>query len=150
MKVATLDGMIEVEEEKAYKTPSISPFDFVNAIHFSKDQMIVDDWSEKQYNPFIVNRSLSFGPDTIIPANEMNSRPHLRKRMQFDFLCNIVRAKKRYNKWIKAEKLEDLSLVQDYYKYSSTKALEALKLLTPDQLKSIRKRMFTGGQDNDT
>lgn len=150
MKISTLDGTIEVEEEKPYKTPSISPFDFVNAIHYSKDRLIVDDWSEKQYNPFIINRSLSFGADTIIPANEMNSRPHLQKRMQFDFLCAVIRPKKRFNKWLKPEKLDELGLVQRYYKYSSSKALEALKILTHDQLKSIQQRMFTGGLDNDT
>jgi Bacteriophage clamp loader A subunit len=150
MKIATLDGTIEVEEEKAYKTPSISPFDFVNAIHYSKEKLIVDDWAEKQYNAFIVNRSLSFGSDTVIPANEMNSRPHLQKRMQFDFLCEIIRPKKRFNKWIKAEKLDELSLVQKYYKYNVQKGLEALKILTHDQLQNIRQRMFTGGFDNDT
>ena len=150
MKIATLDGTIEIEEEEAYKSPSISPFDFVNAIHYGKEDLIVDDWSEKQYNPFIINRSLSFGADTIIPANEMNSRPHLPKRMQFDFLRGIIRPKRRFNKWLKAEKVEELSLVQRYYKYSSSKALEALKILTHDQLNSIRQRMFTGGQDNDT
>jgi hypothetical protein len=86
-----------VEEE--YKMPKINPFDFVNAIHYTKESLIVDDWSEKQYNSFIVNKSLSFGADTVIPANEMNSRPHVERRLQFDFLINTIRPRKRFNKW---------------------------------------------------
>lgn len=149
--IATLDGeIIEVVPEKKEKAAGISPFDFVNAIHYSKDQLIVDEWSEKQYNPFIVNKSLSFGHDTIIPANEMNSRPHLAKKMQFDFLSATIRPKKRFNKWLKPEQIADLSLVQEYYKYSRNKATEALTILTHAQLQDIRQRMFTGGLVNDT
>ena len=150
MKVATIDGSIEVPEEEVYKTASISPFAFVNAINYTKEEMIVDDWSEKQYNPFIVNKSLSFAADTVIIANEMNSRAHIQKKMQFDFLCGVVRAKKRYSKWIKPGKLEDVSLIKEYYKYSSAKALEALKLLSQEQLQNIRDAMFTGGLNDDT
>ena len=58
-----------------YKAPSISPFDFINAITYNKDDLMVDDWAEKQYAPYIVNKGLSYGADTVIQANEMNSRP---------------------------------------------------------------------------
>jgi hypothetical protein len=146
-----LDGEEIVEEKlEEYKTPKISPFDFVNAIHYSKEELIVDDWSEKQYNPFIVNKSLSFGADTVIAANEMNSRPHLEKRLQFDFLINIVRPRKRFNKWLKAEKVEDIDVIKQYYKYNTEKALQALELLTPDQILTIKEKLNTGGLTNGT
>lgn len=141
-----LDGEIieEVKEEK-YKNPSISPFDFVNAIHHSKEQLIHDDWSEKQYNPFIVNKSLSFGSDTVIQANEMNSRPHLDKKLQFDFLINTVRPRKRFNKWIKADKIENLEVIKQYYRYNTEKALQVMTILSPEQIQLIKDKMFTGG-----
>ena len=89
----SLDFLGPVKEEiqiQPYKAPAISPFDFINAIHYSKENLIVDDWSEKQYKPFIVNKGLSYGADTVIPANEMNSRPHLDKKLQFSFLINNI------------------------------------------------------------
>jgi hypothetical protein len=133
--------------EEEYKKASISPFDFVNAIHYSKDQLIVDDWSEKQYNAFVINRALSFGVDTVIPANEMNCRPHVHQAAQFAFLINMVRPRKRYNKWLKAEKIENLEMVQQYYGFSAQKALSALSLLSADQLGFIKKQLSTGGQN---
>jgi hypothetical protein len=146
-----LDGE-EIQEDviEDYKMPKISPFDFVNAIHHSKEQLIVDEWSEKQYNPFIVNKSLSFGADTVIAANEMNSRRHLEKRLQFDFLINTIRPRKRYNKWLKAEKMEDLEVVKQYYNYNTEKAQQALRILTPDDLNTIKERLNTGGLTNGT
>jgi len=147
----SLDGEeIILETEEGYKLPKISPFDFVNAIHHTKEALIVDEWSEKQYNPFIVNKSLSFGMDTVIPANEMNSRPHLGKSLQFSFLINTIRPRKRFNKWLKAEKIEDLEAVKRYYNYSTEKALQAMRILTPDHLNTIKKRLYTGGLNNDT
>ena len=136
--------------EEDFKMVKISPFDFVNAIHYTKENLIVDDWSEKQYNPFVVNKSLSFGADTVIPANEMNSRPHLEKRLQFDFLINTIRPRKRFNKWLKAEKIEDLEVVKQYYNYNTEKALQALRILSPEQINTIKERLNTGGLTNGT
>jgi hypothetical protein len=137
---------VETVEAEVYKKPAISPFDFANAINHSKENLIVDDWSEKQYNPWIVNKSLSYGADTVIWANEMNSRPHLERRLQFDFLINTVRPRKRYNKWLKAETIEVLSVVQEYYGYSIDKARQALPLLSERQLDEIKKKMNRGGK----
>ena len=127
---------------------SFTPFDFINAIHHSKDKLIVDDWSEKQYNPYIINRGLSYGHDTVIPANEMNSRPHLDKILQFDFLINIVRPRKRFNKWIKAEKIDDLEVVKEYYGYSTEKAKQVLPLLNDSIIIELRKRITKGGKND--
>ena len=152
MAAINLDGepiKEEVVEEKQ-KSASISPFDFVDAISYSKKNLIVDDWSERQYNPYVINKSLSFGSDTVIQANEMNSRPHIEKHLQFSFLINTVRARKRYNKWIKADKVENLELVKKYFNYNTEKAVQALKLLSPEQLQIIQNKMFTGGLNNGT
>ena len=132
-------------EAVPYKAPSISPFDFINAIHHSKEKLIVDDWSEKQYNPYIINKGLSYGPDTVIPANEMNSRPHLAKILQFDFLINIIRPRKRFNKWIKAEKVAELEVIKEYYGYSTEKAKQVLPLLNSSTIEEMKKRITKGG-----
>lgn len=145
MKNALGYEVVETVEE-VYKKPAISPFDFANAINHSKENLIVDDWSEKQYNAWIVNKSMSYGADTVIYANEMNSRPHLEKRLQFDFLINTVRPRKRFNKWLKPETVEVLSTIQEYYGYSIDKARQVLPLLTAAQLDAIKKKMNRGGK----
>jgi hypothetical protein len=136
---------VVVQKEETYKAPAISPFDFINAINFDKKALIVDDWSEKQYIPYIVNRGLSFGADTVIPANEMNSRPHLDRKLQFDFLINTIRPRKRYNKWVKADKVEAIELVKTYYGYSIEKARQALSILTSEQLDHLKQKLEKGG-----
>ena len=145
MKNALGFDVIEKVEE-VWKKPSISPFDFINAIHHSKDALIVDDWSEKQYSPWLINKGLSYGADTVIYANEMNSRPHITARLQFDFLINTVRPRKRFNKWLKPETVDALETVQEYYGYSIDKARQVLPLLSDVQLETIKKRLNKGGK----
>ena len=137
---------VKVYEEEPYKAPAISPFDFLNSIHYTKENLVVDEWSEKQYNPYIINKGLSYGHDTVIPANEMNSRPHLDKILQFHFLINIIRPKKRFNKWIKAEKIDDLETVKEYYGYSTEKAKQILPLLNDSNIEEMRIRITKGGK----
>lgn len=135
----------EEKIEEVYKSPSISPFDFLNSINYTKEDLIVDDWSEKQYGAYVVNKGLSFGADTVIFANEMNSKPFLDKKLQYQFLINIIRPKKRFNKWIKADKVEAIELVKQYYGYSTEKARQALSILSKQQLEIIRKKLEKGG-----
>ncbi len=134
----------KVEEVEA-KRPKITPFDFVKDIQFAHSNLIVDEWSEKQYNPYMVNLILSFGADTVIQANEMNSRPNLSKKAQNLFLINMIRPKKRFTPWVKAEKIQDVELVKRYYGYSNEKARSVLRVLTAQQLDIIRERLNTGG-----
>ena len=108
----------------------------------------MDEWSERQYNPFIINKALSFGSDTVIQCNEMNSRPHLDKKLQFDFLFHIIKPKKRYNKWIKQEKLEAIEIVKQYYGYNNKKAQEVVSILSQQQLDSLRQKLQKGGLKN--
>ena len=136
---------VKKDVEEIYKQPAISPFDFINAINHTKEELVVDDWSEKQYIPYLVNRGLSFGSDTVIPANEMNSRPHLDKKLQFQFLINTVRPRKRYNKWVKADKVEAIELIKTYYGYSTEKARQALSILTSEQINHLKQKLEKGG-----
>lgn len=132
-------------EEEAPKPSKIDLFAFVNDIQHGHKNLIVDEWSEKQYNPYMINRALSFSQDTCIQANEMNSRPSLSKKMQNLFLINTIRPKKRFGTWVKAEKSEDLDMVKRYYGYNNAKARSALKVLTAQQLDYIREKLDTGG-----
>lgn len=132
------------------KQKPLQLFDFVNAINYTKENLITDEESEKKYNPFMVNKALSFGQDTIFYANAMNEHHQLPKALQFAFLINTIRPMKRYNSWIKGEKSEELELVKQYFGYSLDKARAALRILTPNQLNDIRNIMHTGGTDHGT
>jgi len=134
-------------EDLSYKEPSISPFDFINAINYSKEELIVDEWSEKQYVPYLVNKGLSFGADTVIPANEMNSRQHLDKKIQFHFLINNIRPRKRFNKWIKAEKIEAIETIKAYYGYSTEKARQVHSIFSKNQLDNLKQKLKKGGSN---
>lgn len=124
----------------------MNPFEFVNAINTTKQDIMVDDLVEKAYNPFIINRSLSYFNDTVLMANEMNLNAHLDNRLQFDFFINIVRKKKRFSKFIKPETVSDVEVVKEYYGYSNEKAKQALSLLTSDQINELKKKVYKGGR----
>jgi hypothetical protein len=123
----------------------MNPFEYVNAINFKKQDIMVDDLAEKGYAAYMINRSLSYFPDTVMMANEMNINHHLDNRLQFDFLINIVRKKKRFSKWAKPESISDVEVVKEYYGYSNEKAKNALSLLTSDQIDELKKKVFKGG-----
>ena len=133
-------------EEFKVKKKAISPFDFANSINYTKENLMVDDWSEKQYNAFIINKSLSHGIDTVVAANEMNARPHLDAKLQYDFLCGFVRKKKRFNKWLKPEKEENLEIIKEYFGYSNVRAQEVLRILSDEDIVEIKKLLNKGGK----
>lgn len=139
----------EITEEKheEVKQASLTPFDFINSINYTKENLIVDTWSEKQYVPFIVNKGLSYSADTAIQANEMNSRPHLDKVLQYNFLINIIRSRKRFNKWMKPQKIEALDVIKQYYGYSNEKAKAVLTILTEEQVAHLKQKLQKGGTD---
>ena len=124
----------------------MNPFEYMNAINHTKKNIMVDDLAEKQYNAFMINRSLSYFNDTVLMANEMNINHHLDNRLQFDFLINIVRKKKRFSKWIKPETVGEVEVVKDYYGYSNEKARQALTLLTSEQIDELKKKVYKGGR----
>jgi hypothetical protein len=124
----------------------MNPFDYVNAINYSKKDIMVTRDDEKVYVPFMVNRSLSYFSDTVLLANEMNKFHHLDSRLQFSFLINIIRKRKRFSKWVKPELENDLESVKEYYGYSNEKARQILSLLSPSQIKQIKEKVNKGGR----
>ena len=121
-------------------------FYYLNSINLTKDDIMVDDIAEKKYYSYMVNRGLSFSNDTILLSNEMNYRHNISSRMQYDFLRLLVRKRKRYTKWLKAEKINDLELIKEYYGYNNQRAREALSLLSKEHLDYIRFKMRKGGK----
>ena len=123
-----------------------NPFDFINSINYTKKDIMTDDLIEKDYNPFLTNRSLSYFVDSVIFANEMNKNPHLDNRLQFHFFINTIRKRKRFSKWLKPKTEDEVEAIKIYYGYSNEKARQAINLLTSEQVKDIKKKVNKGGR----
>tara|TARA_B100000902_G_scaffold76713_1_gene81537 strand:+ start:102 stop:482 length:381 start_codon:yes stop_codon:yes gene_type:complete len=120
--------------------------DWLNSINFNKEDLTSDDPEcIKEYPSYIVNRCLSGHLDTVLYANEMNKHPNLDKDMQYQFFLNSLRKRKRFSPWLRKDKVDNLNIIKKYYGYSNEKALQALRLLTQQQLDYIKKRLDTGG-----
>ena len=131
----------------------MNPFDFVTSINSTKKNLMKgtenDKLAEKTYNAFITNKALSYFQDTIQLSNMMNVNHGLDNKLQYSFLINIVRPSKRFSKWVKKDKDSDLELVMTYYGYNRQKAKAAIKLLSPDQMKTIKNKLDKGGVKNE-
>ena len=125
----------------------MSPFDFLNSINSTKVNLLDKDPENiNQYNGFLVNRSLSYFPDTVLISNEMNRLHHLDARLQYDFLINIVRKKKRFSKWDKPQRT-DIECIKEYYGYSDSKAKQIIGLLTSEQIQELKNKVNKGGRE---
>lgn len=124
----------------------MGPFEFTKTINETKRNLIDEDPEvEKDYIPFLVNRSLGYFMDTIMYANEMNQKNSLDHKLQYDFLLNIIRPRKRFSKWLKKSKDDNIDLIKKFYGYSYTKAKDVVDILSEDQLKYIRSKLDIGG-----
>jgi len=124
--------------------------DYLNAINHSKEPLLdsEDEAWTKKYPPYIVNKCLAPFPDTIQLVNEINQLHHLDKKLQFDFLINSLRPRKRYQPWMKAKKLKNLDDVKEYYGYNNEKAKQALDILSDEQISAIKQKLNKGGRNN--
>ena len=123
--------------------------DYLKAVNQTKEHLMDGDdeeW-ERKYPPFIVNKCVGAFPDTVMLVNEINQLPNVDKKLQFDFLINSLRPRKRFTPWLKATKLENLEYVKEFYGYNNEKAKVALDLLNDEQISAIKQKMRKGGRD---
>ena len=121
----------------------MNPFELIKSISNDKKDILEN---EKDYNAFMVNRGLSYFPDTVIYANEMNRFHHLDQRLQYHFLINTIRKRNRFSKWNKSIESENISAIKQYYGYSNAKAKVALDILDKKQLNLIKEKLDKGGR----
>ena len=123
--------------------------DYINAINYTKEPLLdtEDEQWVKKYPPYIVNKCIAPFPDSVMLVNEINQLHHLDKKLQFDFLINSLRSRKRYAPWMKAKKLESLEYVKEFYGYNNEKAKAALDILNDEQISAIKERLNKGGRD---
>ena len=122
-------------------------FSLIDSINFTKKNLLEGEVPDKDYVPFLVNKALSYFPDTIMHSNEMNKRAYIPKKYEYLYYLNSVRKRKRYSKWFKKDKNDDIENIKRYFNISNTKAKEYLKLLNKQQLQDIAESVSEGGLD---
>ena len=134
-----VEGVEEVKEKK------VSPFELAHDVP-SKERYDSDASEMKSYTKFLINRTLSYHPDIIAYANEMNIHIDISDRLHYDFLHHSIDKKRRSKKfWAKTKKYEHLELVKEYFNYSNQKALSALSVLSDKDIETITNLMNKGG-----
>ena len=120
--------------------------DWLNSINLNKQDITAEDPQLiKKYAPFIINKCMSAHLDCNMFANEMNLNGHLAKDLQYQFYLYSIRKKKRFSPWLRKDKIKNLDVVKSYYGYSNEKAIQALKILSKEQLNYIKTKIDVGG-----
>ena len=151
--LAKLLGIREVPKEEIFREPppppKVSPFDFVRSITSGNQDLWAihgDAVAERAYVTYVINRGLSYSADTTLFVNEVNMRSHMPKQSQFEFLLGAIPKKKRFDKWEKADPIDDsVRVIMEYYDYNIEDAKEARRILTDEQIKILESRMSKGG-----
>ena len=122
--------------------------EYLKAINHTKEPLLDtdDEFIEKGYVPFVVNRCLSYFPDTIFMVNQMNAWPTVDKKMHFDYLLNSIRKRKRFSKWFKNEECQKVNVVKEYFGYSERKAREVVNMLSDSDIEEMAKYLYRGGK----
>ena len=125
----------------------MTPFDFVKEIQVGKQDLMQDPTNEKAYVSFVVNRALSYELDCVMSANEMNSRYLVDKKLQFHYLLNTIRGRRRpFHKWAKPETSDVIDQLKEFFGFSDKKAYDALSLLSKEDLEELKTRLDKGGK----
>lgn len=127
-----------------------NPFVYADSVSYTKKNLMRgtanDELAEKGYKPYLTNRSLSYFQDSILYANEMNLRPHLEYKPQYEYLLNSLRKRKRYAKWKKQSPDATVEMIMEYFGYGRAKAEHVLQVLTDEQLTMIEVALDKGGK----
>ena len=125
-----------------------NPFDFVKSVSYDKKDLMVDEVEEKAYQPFLINRALSYHQDSVFLTNEMNVRHGVDNRLQYMFFLNTLRKRQRFSQWSKPYISKKIDTVKQYYQISTREAKDYVNLLSDKQVRELKNRMKTGGKDN--
>lgn len=122
-------------------------FDFLNDLNTGKKNILRQDYlAEKDYSPFIINLGMSLHVSSILYANEMNQRHQLPKQMHYDYYIHALNKQRRFGKWPKKIKNDNINLIKKFYKVNTNRAIEYAVLLKADDYDKMTKQLSTGGR----
>lgn len=115
-------------------------FDWVNSVSDNKKDLTKAGREINEYLPHIVNMAMSYFPDSILYANEMNMRPQLSKRIQYDYLRTSLRSKVRRSRWFKKtmEEQKTIDVISEYMQLSPRKVIQIMHLISEEDKERMR------------
>lgn len=116
----------------------MKPFDFLN-IFFEKKAIPSREEIDKDCNQYILNKTFSCDQNLVSLAHEM-SKIKVTNKMYFDCMYyGLPRMKKfiKYNAG-KAEKIQNIQYLMEYYGCSEQVAKEYSFLISDDEMKQIK------------
>ena len=122
--------------------------DYLKSIQFTKK----DIWEDNQasaYSPYLSNMMLGRDIGTVLYANEMNRLfSDFPKEAHYKWMLYSIPKGRRKMSGNKKDKKRELRLknVMEYFGYSRKKAMEALLILTDDNLTEIGQYLDKGGK----
>jgi hypothetical protein len=113
----------------------------------SKTDLIKEDPNNLgDYTPYLINRAMSYFPETIQIAQHMNTLSLLPPEVHYRLWHSLLpKGNKRYARWGKKLIPDNLKLVQDYFGCNNIRAREYLDMLSEDDIHSIQQEMELGG-----
>lgn len=129
-----------------------NPFDFINNISTSSTSIWEEGVSDKEYTPFMINRGLSQYRDTVLFAQFMNQNGQfVSPKMQYDFYrLGIQHKKKRFAKWHKPDKLEEITMLANHFGVNIRIMETYVSLLSDEQRIEILNTLDQGGRAKQT
>lgn len=121
-----------------------APWDWMTQLGQTK-KTLDREYVKKYYAPYVVHRMLSYHPDSLIYVNELNQRHHVDNDLQYDFLINTLRPRKRFTKMAKGHDADHVDAIMKTYNVNYHRALEIQGMLNDDQIKKIRDRLYSRG-----
>jgi hypothetical protein len=126
-------------EEVFVEEKGLSPFDFIKSVSNTKKDLLKDNPDNgKAYKAYVINHGLSFYPDTVLIANEMNLYPEIPAESQYYYYMGAIRKGNRFSEWYKKKKDDDLDLIQKVYQVRRDVAKQYLKLLSKENLAELK------------
>jgi hypothetical protein len=126
-------------EEVFVEEKGLSPFDFIKSVSNNKKDLLKDNSDNgKAYNAYVINHGLSFYPDTVLIANDLNLYPDIPAASQYYYYMGAIRKGNRFSEWYKKKKDDDLDLIQKVYQVRRDVAKQYLKLLSKENLAELK------------
>jgi hypothetical protein len=119
-------------------------FKWLESIYVTKRNLMVTEEDEVRYAKcrWLIHKAMSFAPDMVETVNMINGLSDMSPRMEYDVLLGCVPIANRRPKWAKkAAPSLYLDAVREYYGYTESKAEQAMKLLSVEQLAIIDKKI---------
>jgi hypothetical protein len=119
-------------------------FDYVNDVSSTKVNMFKNhEDAGAGYNPWLVNRSLSYSVDSVLFAQEMNEHAHLPAEMQHRFYLESLPARRRFARFEKSNLGAEVEALGKWYGINKRKAVAVHRAIGSSAVADIMRYIET-------